>query len=60
MAILEVNENQKQMLFHILMIKDKKLKSKDKIGKLGNHNLNKWVTDVEDIRDLMNQLKSIS
>ena len=34
MAILEVNENQKQMLYQILKIQDRKLKSKDKIKNL--------------------------
>ena len=55
MAILEVNENQKQMLYQILKIQDRKLKSKDKIKNLGGYNISEWVTDVEDVRNLLNQ-----
>jgi hypothetical protein len=58
MAILEVNENQKQMLYQILKIQDRKLKSKDKIGNLGGYNISEWVTDVEDVRNLLNQLEA--
>ena len=58
MAILEVNENQKQMLYQILKIQDRKLKSKDKIKNLGGYNISGWVTDVEDVRNLLNQLEA--
>ena len=58
MAILEVNENQKQMLYQILKIQDRKLKSKDKIGNLDGYNISEWVTDVEDVRNLLNQLEA--
>jgi hypothetical protein len=58
MAILEVNENQKQMLYQILKIQDRKLKSKDKIKNLGGYNISEWVTDVEDVRNLLNQLEA--
>ena len=58
MAIIEVNENQKQMLYQILKIQDRKLKSKDKIKNLGGYNISEWVTDVEDVRNLLNQLEA--
>ena len=58
MAILEVNENQKQMLYQILKIQDRTLKSKDKIKNLGGYNISEWVTDVEDVRNLLNQLEA--
>ena len=58
MAILEVNENQKQMLYQILKIQDRKLKSKDKIKNLDGYNISEWVTDVEDVRNLLNQLEA--
>lgn len=58
MAILEVNENQKQMLYQILKIQDRKLKSKDKIKNLGGYNISEWVTEVEDVRNLLNQLEA--
>ena len=58
MAILEVNEIQKQMLYQILKIQDRKLKSKDKIKNLGGYNISEWVTDVEDVRNLLNQLEA--
>ena len=55
MAILEVNENQKQMLFELLKQHNWKL---EVVGPFGSRS-QEWerIQDMEDIRDLMNQMK---
>ena len=55
MAILEVNENQKQMLLHHLENIYLDLK---KDGPYGSRSLElERIKDLEDVRDMMNQIK---
>ena len=58
MAILEVNENQKEMLLDLLKDLNWQLKTGGSYG--SRQREQERITDLEDIRDLANQLKAIS